>query len=244
MQHANQFRTFFVDRRCVEIVDRLILSRFDRMRRGSGVFPELGVAQHRHVFDPLDCCGMKISREALIAEDGETFLEGELKPVAAGDAVTAPVVEIFVSDHALDPLQLGVRGRFGISQHQLRIEDIETLVLHCAHVEVAHRDDVVFVEVVFELIHLLIPGHGALQRLHRVGGVRLISRLHMQTQRHHTPGCRGELIADLPQFARHEGEQIRRFGEGVLPGDGMAPIAKILFGDGVAIAQQHGATGP
>ena len=184
---------------------------------------------------------MQIRREALIAEDGEALLQGELKPVAAGDAVTAPVVEIFVSNHALDSLQLRISGCFGISQHQLRIEDIETLVLHGAHVEVAHRDDVVLVEVVFELIHLFIPGHGPLERCHRMGGVGLIALFHVQSQRHRTTGCRGELIANLAQIPRHQGEQITGLWVGILPGDGVAPIAKLLLGDGIAIAEQHGA---
>ena len=141
---------------------------------------------------------MQISGETLITKNGESFLQRELKPVAAGDAVAAPVMEILMSDHALDPLQLTIRCRFSISQHQLRIEDVEAFVLHRAHIEVTHSDDVVLVEVVFELINLLIPCHRTLQRLHGMSGVGLITLLHMQPQSHCATGCRRELISNFP----------------------------------------------
>ena len=79
VQHANQFRPFFVDRCRVEVIDRLIFSRLHRMRSRAGIFTELGVAKHRHILDAFHSCGMQIRREALIAEHGEPFLQRELE---------------------------------------------------------------------------------------------------------------------------------------------------------------------
>ena len=53
----------------------------------------------------------------LVAVDREPLLEGELEPVAAGDAVAAPVVEVFVPHHALHTLVVAwdrVRLRFRV----------------------------------------------------------------------------------------------------------------------------------
>jgi hypothetical protein len=40
--------------------------------------------------------------ELLVAEDRQAFFQAELEPVAAGDAVAGPVVEVLVADHAFD----------------------------------------------------------------------------------------------------------------------------------------------
>ncbi len=106
---------------------------------------------------------MQIRGEALIAEDGQSFLERQLEPVAAGDAIAGPVVEVLMGDHTFNPLQLPVGGCFRIGQHQFGVEDVEALVLHRAHVEVTHGDDVVLVEVVFQAVDLFIPAHRPFQ---------------------------------------------------------------------------------
>jgi hypothetical protein len=44
----------------------------------------------------------QVAGELLVAKTGEPFLERELEPVAAGDPVAGPVVEVLVRDDALD----------------------------------------------------------------------------------------------------------------------------------------------
>ncbi len=92
---------------------------------------------------------MLIGTEALVAKNGEPLLERELEPIAAGDAVAGPVMEVFVGDHTFHALQLRICGRFGVGEHELGVEDIQALVLHGAHIEMAHGNDVVFLQVVF-----------------------------------------------------------------------------------------------
>lgn len=69
-------------------------------------------------------------------------------PVTTGDAVARPVVEVLVAHDALDGGVVAVRGGGGRCQHQPRVEHIEGLVLHGAHVEVVHRHDVEQVQIV------------------------------------------------------------------------------------------------
>ena len=68
----------------------------------------------------------------------------------------------------------------------------------------AHRHDVEFIEVVFEAIALLIPGHRPLQGGHGMGGVGPIARLHVQPQAHLAPTGGGEAVSHLLQPTRHQ----------------------------------------
>ena len=188
---------------------------------------------------------MQIRRETRVTEDRESLLQRELEPVPAGDAVARPVVEVLVADDAFDALQLGIRRGLRIRQHQLGVEDVETLVLHRAHVEVAHGDEVELLEVVLEAIAAFIPGHGALQGGHRVGREGRISGLDMNPQLNRPAAAGHELIAHLLQGARHQGEQVGGLREGVVP-DGVVTAG--LPGDhprlqAVAVGEQHRAAG-
>ena len=72
------------------------------MGERAGVLDELMRAQAAHVADALDRARALVGVKLLVAKDREAFLEAELEPVAAGDAVAGPVVEIFVRDDRLD----------------------------------------------------------------------------------------------------------------------------------------------
>ena len=67
----------------------------------------------------------------------------------------------YLRTHPVARVTIG--GGFGIRKHEFGVEDVEALVLHRAHVEVAHRHDVELIEVVFQAVALLIPEHGALE---------------------------------------------------------------------------------
>ena len=88
---------------------------------------ELVGAQDVHIADALDAPEVMSSMKCWIAEDGEAFLEAELEPVAAGDAVAGPVVEVLVGHDAHDALEITVRGRLGFREHILGVEDVESL---------------------------------------------------------------------------------------------------------------------
>src|SRR3546814_17380111 len=54
------------------------------------VLRELPGAKGAHILYPLDGGRSFVGRKALIAKDGEAFLQRKLEPVAAGDAVARP----------------------------------------------------------------------------------------------------------------------------------------------------------
>ena len=64
------------------------------------------------VRDTLHCSGIQVRGKFLIAENGETFLEAQLKPVTAGNTISRPVVKIFVTHHTLDIVEICVSRSF------------------------------------------------------------------------------------------------------------------------------------
>jgi hypothetical protein len=89
-----------------------------------------------------------------------------LVPVAAGDAIAGPVVEILVGDDPLDAIIIGVGRRLWLRENQLVVEDVEALVLHRAEVEIADGNDVEHVEIIFAAEAALVPGHRPLEAVH------------------------------------------------------------------------------
>ena len=182
---------------------------------------------------------VQVGAEFLVAEDGQAFLERELEPVAAGDAVAGPVVEILVGDDAVDVLEIDVGGDVGARQHVLRVEDVEALVLHRAHVEVADGDDHVVVEVAFEAEAFLVPAHGFLQRRHGVRALVELARLDVDRQLDFAAGSGREGVAQHIELAGDDGEQVGRLPERVIPFGPMAAVGLVAGSDRVAVGEQH-----
>jgi hypothetical protein len=98
--------------------------------------------------------------------------------------------------------------RLGVGQDVLGVEDVEALVLHRAHVEVADGDDAELVEVVGEAVRLLVPAHRALERVHGEAAAPLVAVLDEDAQLHLTAGLGGEVVLDLGEVAGHQREQV------------------------------------
>ena len=217
VQHPDDLGALLVDRRRVEVVDLDVFARPNRMRERPRVLAELRAPEPDHVLDALDRRRAHVARELLVAEDRQPLLERELEPVAAGDPVAGPVVEILVRDDRLDRLVVAVGRGLRARQHVLRVEDVEPLVLHRSHVEVVDRDDHEAVEVVLPPVGLLVPPHRPLQRVHRVAAAVLVARPHPDLQQHLAPGHGDEPVLDRDEVARHQREQVGRLRERVLP---------------------------
>ena len=149
VNHADDFSALAVHRGRVKVVDLRITRRTNGMGHGACILGELPGPQRTHFLDARHSGGMHIHAEVLIPEDRETFLQRELEPVPAGHAVARPIVEILVGHDAIDALKVCIRGRLWAGQNILRVEDVESLVLHGAHVEVADRHDHEVVQVHF-----------------------------------------------------------------------------------------------
>ena len=141
LHHAHHLCALFVNGDGVEVVDFNVAVRPHRVGHGARVLRELGNAQHAHVLNALDgagrCAGAQVHAEFLVAEHGQAFFQAQLEPVAAGDAVAGPVVEVLMAYDRLDIGKVDIGGRGLVGQHILGVEDVQALVLHRAHVEVA-----------------------------------------------------------------------------------------------------------
>ena len=234
LEHPDHLGALFIDRGGVEIVDLVIAVGPRRVGEGAGILAELARAQRHHVLDPLHRRRAQVRGELLVAEHRQPFLEAELEPVAAGDAVAGPVVEILVRDHRLDALIVAVGRGLGRGEHELGVEDVQPLVLHRAHVEVVHGDDVEHVEVVFAPVDLFVPAHRLDEAFEREARAVLVARAHPDVQRDLAPRHGGEAVRDGAQVARDEGEEIGGLGPRVVPFGPAGPA-----GDRVAVRQQH-----
>ena len=234
LQHPDHLGALFIDRRGVEIVDLDETVGPHGMGQGPAILAELPRAQRQHILDPLHRVAAHVAGELLVAEHGQPFLQAQLKPVAAGDAVTGPVVEILMRDHRLDPVVVVVGGRRRAGQHKARVEDIQPFVLHRAHVEIVDCDDIEHVEIILPPIHLLVPPHRADQTVHRIGTAILVAGADVDVQRDLAPGHRRESRRKRRKVPRHQREQIRGLRPGIVP---LRPARTRRHR--VAIRQQH-----
>ena len=158
-EHTDHLGAFFVDSSGVEIVDLDKAFGPDRMGERSGIFAKLGGAQGQHIVDPLDRARTHIARELLVAEHGQPLFQAKLEPVAAGDPVARPVVKILMRDDAFDARIIVIGRCFGAGQHQNRVENVQTLILHRACVEIIDRHNIEHVQIVFASIDVFVPFH-------------------------------------------------------------------------------------
>ncbi len=190
LEHPDDLGPLLVDGGGIEVVDLDVVTWPDRVRERAIVLAELARAQQQDLLDAPHRVAAQAAHELVLAMHRETFLEAELEPVAASDAVARPVMEVLVRDDALDQLVVAVRRRPRTCQHVLGVEDVEALVLHRSHVEVVHGDDVEHVEVVFAAVDALVPRHRELQRVERVVAPALVgARRDPDIQRHLPPAC-------------------------------------------------------
>ena len=238
-QHANDFGALIVDGGRIEVVDFVILAGPRRMGQRAAIFRELRRTQGHHIGDALDGSAALVAGEFLIAIDRQPFLKAQLEPVAAGDAIAGPVVEIFVRDHALNAIVIGISGGLGLREHQLVVEDVETLVLHRAEIEIGHGHDVEDIQIIFAAKAPFIPGHGALEAIHGPQALVFLAMGAIDRQIDLAARGGGEAVRDRSQITRYQRKQIARLGEGVFPHGKVHAVAGIALFDQIAVGQQH-----
>ena len=162
-----------------------------------------------------------------------------MEPVAAGDAVARPVVEVFVADNGFDIGEIHIGGGFRVGQHIFRVEDVQALVLHRAHVEVAHGDDHEAVQIQLQPEAALVPVDRVDERVHRVARFADVLRFHPHLQQLLLAGGRLDALFNAFQLARHQREQVRRLLERVVPHGFMAAVRQVALRHEVAVGQQH-----
>ena len=243
VHHAHDLRPLFVDGGGVEVVDGGVAVGAHRVRHRTSILRELHHAQAAHVLDALDRARRgaagHVHAEFLVAEDRQALLERQLEPVAAGDAVARPVVEVLVAHHALDTGKVHIGGRGRAGQHVLGVEDVEALVLHGPHVEVFHRHDHEALQVQRQAEARLIPGHGGDERVHRVLGLAQVASAHVHLQQMLRTSAAADSLLARHQVGRHQGEQVAGLGKGVVPLGVVASAVERALRHQVAVGQQH-----
>src|SRR5262249_37574262 len=240
LQHAYDLAACLVNRRRIKIVDLAVERWPHGMCQRTRILDELVGPQAAYVGDPLDRPRALISGELLIAKNGESLLEAELEPVAAGDAVARPIVKIFVRDDRLDAFEIVVGRGFGRGQDVFVVENVEALVLHRAHVEVGDGDDHENIEIVFTAERGFVPAHGTLKRVHGVETATFLARLDIDAQRDLAPGHGAEAVLGASKLSADEREKVRRFRKRIVPHCEMPRRARhIARCDEVAVGEQH-----
>ena len=209
------------------------------MRHRAGVFGKLQPAHSAHVVDAVHRPRAEVGAELLIAEHGQPLFQAELEPVAAGDAVAGPVMEIFMTNHALNIEVVFIGGGIGTGQNIFGVKDVQPFVLHGTHIKEVDGDNHIDVEVILEAKALLIPFHGVFQRGHRPRRAVEIAAIDVQLQRHFTPGAGGKSVAQDVEITGHQRKQVARFREWILPLYPVTTVLQFPFRHTVAVGEQE-----
>ena len=136
--------------------------------------------------------------------------------------------------------EVGVGRGVGARQHVFVVEDVEALVLHRAHVEVGDGDDHENVEIVFAAERLLVPAHGALERIHGVAAAVLLAGLDIDAQRRRrAPTWCGSGPRRRRDCRRPARTDRTASGCGSCQTAKWRPPGKIAAVDQIAVRQQH-----
>ncbi len=195
------------------------------MRHWAGIFSKLGAAHDTHVIDAVNRARAQVRAELLIAEDRQPLFQAELEPVATGDTVTGPVMEVFVTNDRLDAEVVFIRGRFRFGQHIFGVKDVQPFIFHCAHIEEVDGDDHKDVEVILQAKTLLIPFHAVFQRGHRPVSTIKVATIDKDFQGNVTTRTGFEAVAQHIEIAGDNGKQIAGFWEGIVP---LHPVTAIF----------------
>ena len=207
LHHAHHFGAFFVHGHGIKVVDFQVAVGPYGVRHGPCVFRKLGGAQHPNVFNAFHRSGRWAARqvlaELLVSKNRKPFFKAELKPVATRDAVARPVVKILVTHHAFNVGVIGVGGSGRVGQHKLGIEDVEALVFHGPHIEVAGGHHHEALQVQRQAKAGFVPSHRRHERIHGVFGFVEVARAYINLQCVFFACARHNALLARHQFARH-----------------------------------------
>ena len=86
------------------------------MSERASIFRELTPSKCDNILDTLNGCAAHVSRKLLVAENGKALFQAELEPIAAGNAVTRPIMEIFMGDNAFNTFEIHIGRAFTVSE--------------------------------------------------------------------------------------------------------------------------------
>ncbi len=144
-------------------------------------------------------------------------------------------------DHRLDIGVVGIGGAGLAGQHVFGVEDVQALVFHGAHVEVAGGHHHEAIQVQRQAETRLVPGDGGHQRIHGVFGFFHVARAHVDFKHMVLAGARNDALLAAHQLARHQREQVTGLAVRIHPACEMAAcVARhIALLHQIAVGQQH-----
>ena len=205
------------------------------MRHRPRVFSKLWSTHDAHIAYTMNSPGPQIGGKLLIAKNGQPLFKTKLEPISAGDAVSRPIMKILMTNHPLDIKVISVRCRCRIRQDELGVKYVESLVLHCPHVEEIYRNDHVDIQVIFQTKALLIPGHGLFKTIHRMLGASQISLIDIKFERHLAVATGNKLITQNIKIPSNQRKQVTRLGKWILPTNPVPPIGQITTFDTITV---------
>ncbi len=101
VNHSNQLRALFVNRRSVEVIDFDVRIRPNGMCYRAGIFRELNSAKVFDFLNTLHSSRIRVRSVFLISKNGQTFFQRELEPISTGHTVPSPIVKVLVRHHTV-----------------------------------------------------------------------------------------------------------------------------------------------
>ena len=144
-----------------------------------------------------------------------------------------------MADHRQHMAVVVVGGAVRVGEEILRVEDVETLVLHRAHREIVGGDDVEDVEVVAAAEALLVPAHRLPQAPHGPTAAADRVGFGVDHQTHAAAFGGDEAVLDRFEPAGDQREQIARLRMRVDKARPVAPIRQFAGAVGIAVREQQ-----
>src|SRR5690554_6500413 len=244
--HTNDFGAFLVNGGGIEVGYLLIAFGADRMSHRPAVLGKLSEPQCRYVVDTLHgactrsrralkAAGQHISGKFLISEYRQAFFQGEMEPVAASNPVTCPIMEVFVSYDCLYGAVGSVAGRRRVCKHVGGIEDIQALVFHRAHIEVARGHNHETVQVELQPIALFIPTEGTQEAVHGPLSTVFCSVVAIDLEQYLAAAACAYALLTAREVSCHNGKKVAGLGMRVLPDRLVPTIFEMPRGNQVAV---------
>ena len=140
--------------------------------------------------------------------------------------------------HPVDIFKIDIGRHIGSGQHVLGIEDIQTLVFHRPHVEIADCDYHVMIQIALQPKSLFIPAHRLFQSQHGVIALIEFALFDVNRQIDLATRCRAIGVMQHIQISGHHGKQITGFRVRVLPSRPVTTARLIAATDRIAIREQ------
>ncbi len=144
-------------------------------------------------------------------------------------------MEVFVRDYGFDARKVFVCSNTAVGKDAFGIKDVQTFVFHRAHVEVVGGDNHEPIEVKVQTEAFFVPANGLNKALHGKVCFALIGRFCPDLQQCFLAVCEFDGLFLRDEISGHQREEIRGFGERVIPNRIVSAVEKLALLHQVAV---------